>query len=192
MLSVATNGMAAFITLEGASAGGQILKADIEKNRLETLRPFVSHKKSNELTAPGGITFTPSDRPQFLVVANQGSFDTPRDSRLAFYTLENGRLALSLGTGLHDIMGLAYSPSGQLYAVDCAWPGAGNDTGQGGVYRLDDARLEGRQVCRAVKIASVARGIALAFAPDGALYVTALGEGENAKQGTVIKITGKF
>jgi len=188
LLAIATDETAAFVTLGGASAGGRILKADIEKNRLETLRPFVSHQKSNGLAAPAGITFTPSDRPQFLVVAEQGSLNTPHDSRLTFYALETGRLALSLITGLHDIMGLAYSPTGQLYAVDCAW----HDTGQGGVYRLDDARQEGRQVCRAAKIASVARGIALAFAPDGALYVTALGEGENAKQGTVIKITGTF
>ncbi len=190
LLAVTTNETAAFITMEGASDGGRILKANIEKNRLETLRPFVSHSKSNGLAAPAGITFTPSDRPQFLVVAQQGSFLAPHDSRLTFYTVENGRLALSLSTGLHDIMGLAYSPSGQLYAVDCAWHDSVQGTG--GVYRLDDARQEGRQVCQAVKIASVAHGVSLAFSPDGALYVTALGEGENAKQGTVIKITGKF
>ncbi len=192
LLAIATDETAAFITLGGDSAGGRILKADIEKNRLETLRPFVSHRESNGLAAPAGITFTPSDRPQFLVVAEQGSFLAPHDSRLTFYTVENGRLALSLSTGLHDIMGLTYSPTGQLYAVDCAWHDSVQGTGQGGVYRLDDARQEGRQACQAVKVASVTRGVALAFAPDGALYVTALGDGENAKQGTVIKITGKF
>lgn len=185
---VATNEAAAFISMMSDSAKGRILKADIEKNRLETLRGFSSDKDIAKLTHPGGITFTPSDRPQFLVVADQGSLDTPSDSRLTFQAIGDGRPILNLSTGLHDITGLAYSPSGQLYAVDCSW----NDAGQGGVYRLDDAYYKGYQVCQAVKVASIPRGVALAFAPDGALYVTALGKSENEKDGSVIKITGKF
>lgn len=188
LLAVAHNEMTAYLTTGGTPAGGQILRADIEKNQLETLRPLIPPRETSELAAPAGIVFTPSDRPQFLVAAEQGSFDAAHDSRLTFHTLEKGRQVLSLSTGLHDIMGLAYSPSGQLYAVDFAW----QDAGQGGVYRLDDARLDGRQACQAVRIAAVTRGVALAFAPDGSLYVTTLGEKENAKQGTVLKITGEF
>jgi hypothetical protein len=183
LMAVASDETAAYITLVGASDTGQVLKADIERNRLETLRPFARHRSSSQLEAPGGIAFTPSDRPPFLVVSEQGSFETPHDSRITFLALDDGRRILSLVTGLHDIVGLAYAPSGQLYAVDCSW----HDPGQGGVYRLDDARLAGRQVCRAVKVASVERGVALAFAPDGALYVTALGK-DFKKNGSVIKI----
>ncbi len=73
LLAVTTNETAAFITMEDASAGGQVLKADIEKNRLETLRPFASSGNTKRLTAPGGITFTPSDRPRFLVVGGRKS-----------------------------------------------------------------------------------------------------------------------
>ena len=140
------------------------------------------------LAVPAGATITPKDRPQFLVIGQADDSGAARDSRLTYYTLESGTLALDLETNLYDIMALAYSPSGNLYAVDCAW----NAMEEGGVYRLDDARQEGRQACQAVKIASVTRGVALAFDPEGALYVTALGVGENEKQGTVIKITGDF
>jgi hypothetical protein len=85
-------------------------------------------------------------------------------------------------------VGLAYSTSGQLYAIDLAW----QDENAGGVYRLDDARFEGQPACRAVKIAEVVRPTSLLFAPDGALYVASWGKGNGAKQGTIVKISGEF
>ena len=188
LLAVAANDSSAYITWGGAAHRGKLLKAYAEANRLDTLRTFLTQDQSGAMDAPAGVAITPSDRPQFLVVAQQGGFDAVRDSRLTFYTLDGGALALNLETSLHDIMGLAYSASGNLYAVDFAW----NAAGQGGIYRLDDARHEGRQVCRPVKIATVTRGVALAFAPDGALYVTTLGEGENEKNGELLKVTGEF
>ena len=187
LMGIANGETAAFVTRADRDAPRLVLKADIERNQLETLRPFGSGKTSSGLVGPAEITLTPSDRPQFLVVGEQGSSDEPRDSRLTFLSLDNGRALLSLATGLHDISGLAYSPSGQLYAVDAAWNSA---AGQGGVFRLDDARVGGRQGCRAVKIASVNRGVSFAFAPDGTLYVTALGA--KGKSGAVFKISGKF
>jgi len=83
---------------------------------------------------------------------------------------------------------LAYSPTGQLYAVDFAW----KEEGASGVYRLDDARVNGQQACQAVKIASIQRPISMAFTPDGTLYVTALGASDSKKQGILVKITGEF
>ncbi len=186
--AVATTPAAAYFTAGGVQGEGWLFQAKLEANRLEALRPFVSPRRGGDLTNPAGVTLTPADRPQFLVVADEGSFDTPHDSRLIFYTLETGSLALSLSTGLDDVTALAYSPSGQLYVLDCAR----NDTGQGGVYRLDDARHEGRQACRAVKITTVVRGVSMAFAPDGALYATSLGKSEKSDQGALIKITGEF
>jgi hypothetical protein len=186
--AVVTSPAAAYFTAGGVQGEGWIFQAKLEANRLEALRPFVSPRRGGDLMNPAGITLTPADRPPFLVVADEGSFDTPHDSRLIFYTLETGSLALRLSTGLDDVTALAYSPSGQLYALDRAR----NETGQGGVYRLDDVRHEGRQACRAVKIAAVVSGVSMAFAPDGALYVTSLGKGENSKQGALTKITGEF
>ncbi|MCG8448708.1 MAG: hypothetical protein MI725_03885 [Pirellulales bacterium] len=166
---------------------GVILKAGIEANRLAYLQPFPG-KRNTSGRAPGGIALIPPPRPSFLVVAEIGSLDSPGDSMLTFYVPSTGKAAMSLPTGLHDIVSLAYSPSGQLYAADFAWA----DEGAGGVYRLDDVRVEGKQGCRAVRIASVTRPLGMAFTRDGALYVTAFGSGKNEKQGLLLKITGNL
>ena len=95
---------------------------------------------------------------------------------------------MQLTPGLRDIVALAYSATGQLYAVDCAW----QDPQAGGVYRLDDARWQGQPACRGVKIASLSRPTSLLFAPDGSLYVAAFGASSDSPQGTITKITGEF
>jgi len=175
-----------YVTSGGQGAEGLVLKAGVKANRLNYLQPFIDVEKAVGFGAPGGIAVIPPPRPAFLVVALMGSRETAQDSRLVFFVSATGKAALDLPTGLHDIISLAYSPSGQLYAADFSWL----DEQTGGVYRIDDARVEGRQTCRAVKIASVVRPVSLAFAPDGSLFVTAFGPGENTKQGTLLKITG--
>ncbi len=177
-----------FLTTGGQDSQGWIFKSGIEANRLAYLQPFIDLQKIVGFGAPAGIAVIPHPRPAYLVVALMGSRDTPQDSRLAFFVPASGELALNLPTGLHDIISLAYSPTGQLYAADFSW----HDEQAGGVYRIDDAQIDGRQTCRAVKIASIVRPFSLAFAPDGSLFVTSLGEGENAKQGTLVKITGEL
>ncbi len=177
-----------FIVAGDGEQAGWILKASIEANRLAFLQPFIQTQKNTQAGAPTCITTTPKDRPSFLVVGQMGSKKITNDSSITFFVPSTGTLALSLGTGLHDISGLAYSPAGNLYALDIS----SHDEQAGGVYRLDDARIEGKQACRATRIASVVRPTALAFTPDGTLYVTALGPEKNKKQGVLVKITGKF
>jgi hypothetical protein len=111
-----------------------------------------------------------------------------RDSRVAMYSPTSGELALNLATDLCDIVGLAYSPRGDLYAVDFAWA----EPKAGGVYRLEAAQVDGRESCRAVKIASVVHPTAIAFTPDGSLCVTAFGdrnEPDAAPTGVLLNIT---
>jgi len=177
---------AAFFATSGDEHYGWILKSNIEANRLADLKPLVATKKETGGGAPMAIAATPPSRPQFLVVGQQGNLAAPHSSLLTFYSPMKGTRVLELPTGLHAIVGLAYSRTGQLYALDAAW----QDVSQGGVYRLDDAQLNGQQACRAVKIASVSLPSALVFAPDGALYVAALGEA--AQEGTLLKIVGEF
>jgi hypothetical protein len=85
---------------------------------------------------------------------------------------------------------LAYSPrSGNLYALDLAW----SDAKEAGLYRIDASRQDGQMSAKAVKIASLEKPTALAFASDGTLYITLLGaaaEGAKEKPGQVVKITG--
>ncbi len=184
----ATNRTCFFSAGTEAGSEGWILKSGIQANRLAYLQTFIDARKTGKVGNPGGIAIIPEPRPSFLVVGLMGSRETPSDSRLKFFVPSTGELALDLPTGLQDIIALAYSPSGQLYAADFSW----NDEQAGGIFRIDDARVNGRQTCQAVKIASLVHPFGLAFAPDGTLYATSFGPGENEKQGTLTKITGEL
>jgi hypothetical protein len=135
--------------------------------------------------SPAAITIADGG---YVVVGWVGSLEEPRDSRLTFYNPTDGTQLMDLSSGLYDILGLAYSPrSGNLYAADAAWM----DPHQGGVFRIDAVSETPAAKCNAVKIADVVRPTALAFGPDGALYVTAFGELEKVDSpGVLLKITG--
>ncbi len=176
-----------YLAVGGDDGEGVILKGGIQANRLAYLQPFAG-KHATGGRASTGIAVPPPPRPTFLVVAETGTWDLPADSTLTFYVPSTGESVMSLPVGLHDMIALAYSPSGRLYALDFAWA----DEQAGGVFRLDDVRVDGQQACQAVRIASLIRPLGLAFTPDGTLYVTALGPGENDSQGTLVKITGNL
>jgi hypothetical protein len=92
-------------------------------------------------------------------------------------------------TNLHDITGLAYSPSGKLYATDFAWAAPAD----GGLFRLDVTKNGNSTSVKAVKITSLDKPTAMAFDKEGNLYVTVFGtakEGSQAKPGQLIKISG--
>ena len=172
----------------GSDSTGNIFKAMLAANRIDSPRPLVSSKVAESLSWPSGLCLSPAVRTQFIVAAYLGALTEERDSRVAFIIPSGGDVAMQLTPGLFDIVALAYSPSGQLYAVDFAW----QEEKEGGVYRLDDARLEGQPSCRAVKIASLEHPTSLLFDESGNLYVTSLGTGSNAKHGKITKITGSF
>ena len=87
---------------------------------------------------------------------------------------------------LGAVVGLAYSSiTGRLYAADF-----GRGEAPGGIYRIDDDSQPGQPACRVVKIADIPRPTALAFAPDGTLYVTTFGDADNS--GTLTALTGNL
>jgi hypothetical protein len=172
----------------GSGNAGTIFKAMLAANRIDSPRPLVSSNAAELLSWPSGLCLSPAVRTQFLVAAYLGALSEKRDSRVVFIIPSGGDVAMRLTPGLFDIVALAYSPSGQLYAVDFSW----QEENEGGVYRLDDARLDGQPACRAVKIASVVHPTSLKFDESGNLYVTSFGTGTNAKHGKITKITGSF
>jgi sugar lactone lactonase YvrE len=180
-----------FVTSAADKEHGWVLKAGVAANRLGDLQPFIASQQVTGVASPSAVAVNPKQRSHYLVVAQMGHTDDQRDSVVAFYTPASGEPAMVLNTGLYDITGLAYNAqSGDLYATDFAWakPEAG------GVYRLEAIEVEGRQSCRPVKIAPAMRPTALAFTPDGSLYVTAMGARNTVDEpptGVLLKITPK-
>ena len=132
------------------------------------MTPTIATKEATQVDAPIAITVSP-DKSQ-LVVGQGGEVNVPGDALLTMYDKE-GKLVKSYKTGLHDITGLAYSPSGKLYCTDFAWA----DLTQGGLFELV---IEGEEV-KPKKILSLDRPTALAFDKEGGLYVTVFGTGKD-------------
>jgi hypothetical protein len=185
---------ALWVASHGEQDNDWIFKASIGGDSFENLGPFLRTSSGAHLDGPMGIAVRNSR--EFLVVSFAGKLDGADDSTLAFYHIRRGNLMMTLPTGLNDLVALAYSPSSnRLYAVDLAWSAAG----EGGIYRLDSAKVDGRSGVKAVKIASLERPTALAFTAENTLYAAALGpaakdgdkqDKEAPKQGVLVKITG--
>lgn len=167
---------------------GQVFRAGLAANRIELPQPQLNTAEALEARWPTGLCLSPSGKMQFVVTSLAGELTEARDSRVVFLIPTSGKRVLELVPGLVDVVGLAYSVTGQLYAIDLAW----QSEKQGGIYRLDDVRYNGQPACRAVKIAEVNRPTSLLFADGGTLYVTVWGKGGNAKSGQIVKITGEF
>ena len=184
LYALAANKTSIYVTCNGDDTKGWIAKADIDGTKLGKLERYIATKEQVEVDAPVGITISKEGH---LVVGQMGEVNKPHDSLLTFYSAKTGQKILNLETGLNDIAGLAYSPkTGLLYAVDFAWIAPE----EGGLFRLD-SDMNGASI-KTVKIASLDKPTALAFAPDGTLYITVVGPkkaDENApKQGKLLKI----
>lgn len=186
--AIASSGYTAFFTINTMSPSAGILQAEVRSSQLKRITPLLGDAQSATDFYAAGVATTPSNRPEFVVVARQPVDRTSDASRLAFYDPTSGALALDMEVPLRNLAALAYSPSGNLYAVAVEW----ENPQQGGVYRLEDARRDGQQYCRLVKVATIARPVDLEFADRKTLYVSSLGEEVNGSKGSLIQITGDF
>jgi hypothetical protein len=168
-----------------------LLRAAIDANRLSALRA-ASNAELPSLDGAAGVTVNPQPGLGYLASSHVGARGPERDSFVAFSSPSSGKLALALPVGLFDVVALAYSPSGNLYAADFAEQAAD----EGGVFRIDEVLLDNRQACRAVRVARVRHPTSLLFTPDGTLWVTAWEGSEPASadaetpRGVVLKIRG--
>ncbi|WLD11395.1 hypothetical protein [Planctellipticum variicoloris] len=173
---------AIFVTSNGDDTKGWVAKSALVDGKPGPLTPTIATKEATQVDAPEGITTKPDGSE--LVIGQGGEVNVAGDSLLTFYDKE-GKLVKSYKTGLHDIVGLAYSPSGKLYAVDFAWA----DTTQGGLFEMV---IEGEE-CKPKKILSLDRPTALSFDKEGGLFITVFGTGEKQpepKEGETPKPAG--
>lgn len=178
---------AIYISSNGDDTKGWVLKAPVKANEVTDLTGFIPTKEKTQVDAPVGITMSPKG---YIVVGQMGEINLPNDSLLTFYSPEDGEMKLNLETGLFDITALAYSPTERLFALDFAWM----DAAEGGLYRLEaETNEDGTQGVLARKLASLDKPTAMAFAPDGTLYVTVFGTPEEGSEdpasGKLLRIT---
>lgn len=125
----------------------------------------------------------------YVVVAGESGRDSNQSSTLAFFSPLDRRIVMQIPTDLRRIVALAYSPkTGNLYAANFPT----TDDAHAGVYRIDASDKPSATACIAVKIADAPRPTALAFAPDGTLFVTSVGDSTGAKPdaGAPLKLIG--
>jgi len=187
LYGLAATKSAIYVTCNGDDTKGWVAKADLTGSKLGKLERYIATKEAVEVDAPVAITI--SERGE-IVVGQFGENNKPHDSLLTFYSAKTGMKIMNLETGLYDITALAYSPKSKLlYATDFAWMAES----EGGLFRLDAAdRRSAATAVKAVKIAPLDKPTAMAFAPDGTLYITVIGPkkaDENApKDGKLLKI----
>ncbi|MGE3807721.1 MAG: hypothetical protein AB7K24_23915 [Gemmataceae bacterium] len=180
--AVAVKGNTIFVTCNGDDTKGWVSKVEWDKEKPSPLplTPYIKTKVATQVDAPTGITIGPQGE---LVVSQLGEITQDKDSLLTFYDAASGKLINKHETGLNDLCGLAYSPkTGKLYGVDFSW----SDPSKGGLYRLE---VVGDKV-QPTRIATLERPTALAFAPDGTLYVTIVGSAKEGKPGQLIAFKG--
>jgi hypothetical protein len=123
----------------------------------------------------------------YVVVASISPADSGQSSKLAFFSPLDRRIVMQIPTELPRIVALAYSPkSGNLYAANSL----SADDRSAGIYRIDASGKPNAPSCAVVKVADVRRPTALSFAPDGALYVTSIGDSKSYEAGVLLKLAG--
>jgi hypothetical protein len=157
---------------------GSLYKSRIQAGTLGDMQPFGNEGAAVQPTNVSAVTTSPTGR--IVAVARVGDSDGD-GSRLMFFNPIDGTIEVAMPLNLPQVVALAYSPTtSNLYVADFS----------GGIHRIDDTSQPGRPACRAVKVVEVPRPTALAFAPDGALYVTVFGEASN--DGTLQVLTGEL
>ena len=176
---------ALIVATSDESGAGKLWRVPVRANTLGKIAAFKAVKSNNDAATIGGIAIA---SPGYIVVAFEPEHSSERASELKFLDPVDGHTALRVSIDAQRVVGLAYSPkSGNLYAA--AIPTDGKPSG---IFRLDDVGKPGKPACKAVRVAEVSQPTALAFTPEGVLYVTSLGEAgdKNGNNGTLLKLTG--
>ena len=176
---IAVNSTGIYVTCNGDDTKGWVAKSALTDGKPGELKPFIATKVATNVDAP--VAITTAENGAQLVVGQMGEINLAGDSLLTIYDPTTGKLLKNYKTGLNDIAGLAYSPSGKLYAVDFSWI----DTSKGGLFELT---VDGDKVTTK-KIVALDKPTAIAFGKDGKAYVTVFGtSGDDKPAGAVVRV----
>ncbi|REK25681.1 MAG: hypothetical protein DWQ42_10520 [Planctomycetota bacterium] len=162
-----------YATLATASEAGWVGQVDWRSGRaMGRIDPFSRARPATDTRWPRALALSTQSPNQYLVVADAGQPSADRDSQISFHDLKSRLILLQIPIGLYDVSGVAYSErTPYLYVLDLAMA----NPQEGGLFRLDQTIANGRQSVKAVKIAALESPTALAFAPNGCLFVTTRG-----------------
>jgi hypothetical protein len=159
----------------------RLLSSRVQAGILGPLVAFTSHSSRSADSVPMGMTTSSSGR---IVTVRLPAESESLRCELVFYSPLDGAVELAIPTDLESAGALAYSPiTGSLYAA-----GSTGGVEEQGIYRIDDVSEPGRPACRCLKIAGIRGATAMAFAPDGALFVTAVED--TPPRGKLLMLTG--
>ena len=121
-------------------------------------------------------------RGRHLYVGNLGSFPFQRGASIIFRVTLDGRHQRVVATVLTAVLGLAFDRRGRLYAMETTT--VDNDFPQPGTGRVVRVTRSG--------LVPVATGLsfptAMAFGPDGHLYVSEHGYGGDPSAGRILRV----
>jgi hypothetical protein len=173
------------LAVTGADRRSRLWKVPIRTDTFGNPELFSAEANDDSRTVSALV----ADQRGFIVAAEFATDGTEQQCQLSFYNPIDSSTALRLPIELREITAIACSPiSGNLYAAAITPDGESP-----GVYRIDDATTAGRPACKAVKIADVEHPNALAFGPDGSLYVATVDDVDSEhEQGKLLRMTGEL
>ena len=174
---------ALYVTCDSADRRGWIAKADVAGGNLEKLTPFVKPDDTLNLEGPTSIAI---GRRGEMIVSQMGEPNVPADSHLTFYELQTGKAYLDVAAKLNDVTSIAVSPqTGRIYALDFSWIAPN----EGGLYRLDLTKDGEEWICKPALLMPLDRPSAMAFSPEGELFITTFGShSQEHKGGLLVRI----
>ncbi|MFK7768019.1 MAG: hypothetical protein AB8B55_12420 [Mariniblastus sp.] len=169
-----------YVTCNGDDVKGWVSIATVEADKkLKEFARKIPTKELVEIDAPVAITISPEGH---ITVGQMGEINEAGDSQLTFYD-EEGEMLANFALKLNDISGLAYGPKfGRLFATDFNWL----DEDNGGLYKIIGVGDSG---CKTEEMAKLKRPTALAFDPEGNLFVTLSGDADKPN-GQLVVIKG--